>query len=74
MTLPCPQTDDKRPTKSPLAFRFAGFSDVDPSNKTLRDAATKILDVALIFWIIKIAATTPGETGGDSVTMTLNWA
>jgi len=25
------------------------------------------------FWIIKIAATTLGETGGDSVTMTLNW-
>jgi uncharacterized membrane-anchored protein len=27
----------------------------------------------LVFWIIKIAATTLGETGGDSVTMTLNW-
>jgi len=25
------------------------------------------------FWIIKIAATTLGETGGDSVTMTLDW-
>ncbi len=25
------------------------------------------------FWIIKIAATTLGETGGDTVTMTLNW-
>jgi uncharacterized membrane-anchored protein len=29
--------------------------------------------VTLVFWIIKIAATTLGETGGDSVTMTLNW-
>ena len=27
----------------------------------------------MVFWIIKIAATTFGETGGDSVTMTLNW-
>src|SRR6202000_2657634 len=27
----------------------------------------------LVFWIIKIAATTLGETGGDTVTMTLNW-
>ena len=36
-------------------------------------AATKVPEVTLIFWIIKIAATTLGETGGDSVTMTLNW-
>ena len=26
-----------------------------------------------VFWIIKIAATTLGETAGDSVTMTLDW-
>jgi uncharacterized membrane-anchored protein len=38
------------------------------------DALTKIPEVTLVFWIIKIAATTLGETGGDSVTMTLNWA
>ena len=34
---------------------------------------TKVPEVTLTFWIIKIAATTLGETGGDSVTMTLNW-
>jgi uncharacterized membrane-anchored protein len=34
---------------------------------------SKVPEVTLIFWIIKIAATTLGETGGDSVTMTLNW-
>lgn len=39
----------------------------------LHDAATKVPEVTLGFWIIKIAATTLGETGGDSVTMTLNW-
>jgi uncharacterized membrane-anchored protein len=39
----------------------------------LRQAATKVPEVTLGFWIIKIAATTLGETGGDSVTMTLNW-
>ena len=33
----------------------------------------KVPEVTLVFWIIKIAATTLGETGGDSVTMTLNW-
>ena len=36
-------------------------------------ALTKVPEVTLIFWIIKIAATTLGETGGDSVTMTLHW-
>ena len=36
-------------------------------------AATKVPEVTLVFWIIKIAATTLGETGGDTVTMTLNW-
>ncbi len=35
--------------------------------------ASKIPDVTLVFWIIKIAATTLGETGGDTVTMTLGW-
>jgi len=39
---------------------------------TERDAS-KIPEVTLVFWIIKIAATTLGETGGDTVTMTLNW-
>ena len=34
---------------------------------------SKVPEVTLSFWIIKIAATTLGETGGDSVTMTLNW-
>jgi uncharacterized membrane-anchored protein len=36
-----------------------------------RDALSKVPEVTLAFWIIKIAATTLGETGGDSVTMTL---
>jgi uncharacterized membrane-anchored protein len=38
-----------------------------------RIALTKVPEVTLIFWIIKIAATTLGETGGDAVTMTMNW-
>jgi len=33
----------------------------------------KVPEVTLVFWIIKIAATTLGETGGDTVSMTLNW-
>ena len=32
----------------------------------------KVPEVTLGFWIIKIAATTLGETGGDSVSMSMN--
>ena len=35
-----------------------------------RDALAKVPAVTLGFWIIKILATTLGETGGDTVTMT----
>jgi len=38
-----------------------------------RDASSKVPEITLFFWILKIAATTLGETGGDTVTMTLNW-
>jgi uncharacterized membrane-anchored protein len=44
------------------------------TSDTVKDEAlSKVPEVTLVFWIIKIAATTLGETGGDSVTMTLNW-
>ena len=36
-------------------------------------AMSKVPAVTLGFWVIKIAATTLGETGGDTVTMSLNW-
>ncbi len=36
-------------------------------------SGSKVSEVTLVFWIIKIAATTLGETFGDTVTMTLNW-
>src|SRR5438477_2285909 len=42
-------------------------------NRNTSTRSTKVPEVTLIFWIIKIAATTLGETGGDTVTMTLNW-
>lgn len=35
-------------------------------------ALSKVPQVTLVFWIIKIAATTLGETGGDAVTMSMN--
>ena len=40
---------------------------------SVRDILSKVPEVTLVFWIIKIAATTLGETGGDTVTMTLDW-
>ena len=44
------------------------------NGRDMRDAvASKVPAVTLVFWIIKIAATTLGETGGDTVTMTFNW-
>ena len=33
---------------------------------------SKVPEVTLVFWIIKILATTLGETGGDAVSMSLN--
>jgi uncharacterized membrane-anchored protein len=42
-------------------------------NEPARATLSKVPEVVLTFWIIKIAATTLGETGGDTVTMTLNW-
>jgi uncharacterized membrane-anchored protein len=44
-------------------------------NATLDDAKTqfaKVPELTLLFWIIKIAATTLGETGGDAVAMSMN--
>lgn len=44
-----------------------------PNSVDLQDFATKVPEVTLAFWVIKIAATTLGETGGDTFSMTLNW-
>ena len=39
-------------------------------NTTNETTLSKVPEVTLVFWIIKILATTLGETGGDAVTMT----
>lgn len=33
---------------------------------------SKVPEVTLVFWVVKIAATTLGETGGDAVSMSMN--
>src|ERR1700754_772435 len=35
--------------------------------------AGKVPQVTALFWLLKIAATTLGETGGDAVSMSLGW-
>jgi uncharacterized membrane-anchored protein len=42
------------------------------NTSTTRQALSKVPEVTLAFWIIKIAATTLGETGGDALSMSLN--
>ncbi len=42
-------------------------------NEAGKPTLSKVPEVTLVFWVIKVAATTLGETGGDTVTMTLNW-
>lgn len=41
-------------------------------DNTAERALSKVPEVTLIFWIIKILATTLGETGGDAVSMSMN--
>ncbi len=41
--------------------------------KASRSSPNKVPEVTFGCWIIKILATTLGETGGDTVTMTLDW-
>lgn len=40
-------------------------------SQTMKQAISKVPEVTLGFWVIKVIATTLGETGGDAVTMTL---
>ncbi len=37
-----------------------------------REGSSKVPEVTLTFWIIKVAATTLGETAGDAVSMSMN--
>jgi uncharacterized membrane-anchored protein len=61
--------------------RVAWFGGDDAGERSVERAAfeqapsvafNKVPEVAIGFWIIKIAATTLGETGGDALSMSLN--
>jgi len=42
-----------------------------PNRSPTDSTGSKVPEITLVFWIIKIAATTLGETGGDTVSMTM---
>jgi len=46
--------------------------DVTTTPIPIRERWGKVPEATLVFWVIKIFATTLGETGGDAVTMSLN--
>jgi len=41
-------------------------------NSTTENRLSKVPEITLVFWIIKIAATTLGETAGDAVSMSMH--
>jgi uncharacterized membrane-anchored protein len=61
-----PRGRDMPPTRQPPLTSRAHVMD-----KT-NHAIVKVPEVTLAFWIIKIAATTLGETGGDAASMSMN--
>ena len=40
-------------------------------NATFNDVISKVPEVTLLFWALKIVATTLGETGGDSLSISM---
>jgi uncharacterized membrane-anchored protein len=43
------------------------------TNSDISAAISKVPAITIGFWIIKVLATTLGETGGDTLSMTLDW-
>ena len=58
-----------RPSSASLANGTSGTADM---RGTVEAPPSKVPEVTLAFWLIKILATTLGETGGDTVSMSMN--
>ena len=56
-------------SSSATAINWQAQSEVGP---TAADVLSKVPRVTLVFWLVKILATTLGETGGDALSMSLN--
>jgi len=50
----------------------SGAAESYSTSETVKAALSKVPEVTLGFWVIKILATTLGETGGDMLSMSLN--
>jgi uncharacterized membrane-anchored protein len=70
--MPPAQTLPSAPGRS--LFAYASHESPSDSRlyRVLSAGVSKVPEVTLGFWIIKIAATTLGETGGDALSMSLN--
>src|SRR5881392_2865794 len=60
------------PRKTPGLAQTSFEPDEERKSMEREEAFSKVPAVTLIFWIIKILATTLGETGGDAVSMSMN--
>lgn len=66
-------------TMNPASLSLSSQSSSLPYEDRRADAnrswtsASKVPEVAIAFWVIKIAATTLGETGGDALSMTMKF-
>src|SRR5580704_6073083 len=56
----------------PTPRRLATHPKPSKRNPPMHQGMNKVAQVTLAFWIMKICATTLGETGGDLLSMTLN--
>lgn len=64
-----PKFSNHTPPQTPRQFSFVRYLLVTQMENKGSELIAKVPQVTLIFWIIKILATTLGETGGDAVTM-----
>jgi len=48
------------------------YPDVIPNDDVVRNTLSKVPEVTLLFWIVKVASTRLGETAGDALSMSLN--
>jgi uncharacterized membrane-anchored protein len=53
-------------------FKAGGEDAAKPVSEDVKAILSKVPEVTLGFWIIKIAATTLGETGGDALSMSMD--
>ena len=55
-----------------ITERAGRFGAVAETDNDFSEYVSKVPQVTLVFWIIKVLATTLGETGGDAVSMSMN--